>query len=98
MWNTLLRSFAGDKQEESYFPMVTAIGKFWGPSDSYQGTRLGAVEALNSGITAVHNWSHMLPKPEFATPSSAPLPRLASARDSLTAGPVARRNGNTAAR
>lgn len=66
MWNTLLRSFSGDRHEESYFPMVSAIGKFWTPAETHLGTRLGAVEAIESGITTVHNWSHMLPAPEFA--------------------------------
>jgi 5-methylthioadenosine/S-adenosylhomocysteine deaminase len=66
MWNTLLRGFSGDRREETYFPMVSALGKFWTPADTHQGTRLGAVEALQSGITTVHNWSHMLPAPEFA--------------------------------
>lgn len=66
MWNTLLRSYSGDTHETSYFPMVAAIGKYWTPAETLQGTRLGAVEAINSGITTVHNWSHMLPAPEFA--------------------------------
>jgi 5-methylthioadenosine/S-adenosylhomocysteine deaminase len=66
MWNTLLRSYSGDTHETSYFPMVAALGKFWNPGDTHQGTRLGAVEAINSGITTVHDWSHMLPAPEYA--------------------------------
>jgi cytosine/adenosine deaminase-related metal-dependent hydrolase len=66
MWNTLLRGFSGDRHEESYFPMLVAVGKFWTPADTHLGTRLGAVEAIDSGITTVHNWSHMLPAPEFA--------------------------------
>src|SRR5882757_4487671 len=66
MWNTLVRGFSGDRREESYFPMITALGKYWRPEDSYLGTLLSATEALNSGITTVHNWSHMLPAPEYA--------------------------------
>jgi cytosine/adenosine deaminase-related metal-dependent hydrolase len=66
MWNTMLRGFSGDKHEESYFPMIKAIGKYWRPEASYLGTMLSAAEALNSGITTVHNWSHMLPTPAHA--------------------------------
>jgi 5-methylthioadenosine/S-adenosylhomocysteine deaminase len=66
MWNTLLRGFWGDRHEESYFPLLVAISKFWKPEDTYLGTGLGAAEAIDSGITTVHNWSHMLPSPEFA--------------------------------
>jgi 5-methylthioadenosine/S-adenosylhomocysteine deaminase len=66
MWNTLLRGFWGDRHDQSYFPMLTAISEFWKPGDTHLGTRLGAAEAIDSGITTVHNWSHMLPAPEYA--------------------------------
>jgi 5-methylthioadenosine/S-adenosylhomocysteine deaminase len=35
MWNTLLRGFSGDRREETYFPMVSALGKFWTPAETY---------------------------------------------------------------
>ncbi|MFL6972327.1 MAG: amidohydrolase family protein [Xanthobacteraceae bacterium] len=60
MWTTLFRSYAGDRREHTYFPMVLAFTKFISPDDVYQGTRLGAVDALNSGITTVHNWAHSI--------------------------------------
>jgi 5-methylthioadenosine/S-adenosylhomocysteine deaminase len=66
MWNTMLRGFSGDKHEESYFPMIKAVGKNWTPESSYLGTMLSAAEALSSGMTTVHNWSHMLPTPAHA--------------------------------
>src|SRR6266436_5171917 len=34
MWNTLLRGFSGDRHEESYFPMLVAVGKFWTLADT----------------------------------------------------------------
>jgi len=40
MWNTLLRSMAGDKRELGYFPTVATLGKLFTPGDMYQGTRL----------------------------------------------------------
>jgi cytosine/adenosine deaminase-related metal-dependent hydrolase len=34
--------------------------------DLYRGVRLAAVEALNSGITTVHDWAHNIRSPEYA--------------------------------
>jgi 5-methylthioadenosine/S-adenosylhomocysteine deaminase len=58
MWNTLFRSFAGDKLEEGYFPTVARFGAHMNPDDIFQGTRLAAAEAINSGMTCVHSWCH----------------------------------------
>jgi 5-methylthioadenosine/S-adenosylhomocysteine deaminase len=69
MWNTLLRSMSGDKREFGYFPTALALGKAYLPSDMYQGTRLAAAEAVNSGMTFVHDWCHNIRGPEFADAS-----------------------------
>jgi cytosine/adenosine deaminase-related metal-dependent hydrolase len=66
MWNTLLRSMAGDKRELGYFPTVATLGKLFTPDDMYQGTRLAAVEAIYSGFTFVHDWCHNIRRPDFA--------------------------------
>src|SRR6266567_3838314 len=58
MWNTLLRSFAGEKTDQGYFPTAAAFGAVMTPEDMYHGTRLAAAEALHSGITTVHNFCH----------------------------------------
>lgn len=58
MWNTLLRSFAGEKPDQGYFPTATAFGKIMTPDDMYHGARLAAAEALHSGITTVHDFCH----------------------------------------
>ena len=58
MWNTLYRSFAGDKPEEGYFPTVARFGQQMTPNDIFQSTRLSAAEAINSGMTTVHSWCH----------------------------------------
>ena len=58
MWNTLYRSFAGDKPEEGYFPTVARFGQQMQPNDVFQSTRLSAAEAINSGMTFVHSWCH----------------------------------------
>ncbi len=66
MWNTLLRSMSGDKREYGYFPTALALGKAYLPEDMYRGTRLGAAEALNGGITFVHDWCHNIRGPQYA--------------------------------
>src|SRR5215470_17063756 len=58
MWNTLLRSMSGEKAEHGYFRTTAALGQKCEPADMYQGTRLAAAEAINSGITFVHDWCH----------------------------------------
>ena len=58
MWNTLYRSFSGDKPEEGYFPTVARFGQQMSADDIFQSTRLSAAEALNSGMTFVHSWCH----------------------------------------
>ena len=58
MWNTIFRSFSGDKQEDGYFPTVARFGQQMTPDDIFQSTRLSAAEAINSGMTFVHSWCH----------------------------------------
>jgi len=66
MWNTLLRSMSGDKADFGYFRTTAMIGKAFQPDDMYKGTRLAAAEAINSGITSVHDWCHNIRGPEYA--------------------------------
>jgi len=58
MWNTLFRSFAGDKPADGYFPTVARFGQQMSPDDIFASTRLSAAEAVNSGMTFVHSWCH----------------------------------------
>jgi len=66
MWNTLLRGMSGEKPEFGYFRTTAMLGQVFNPSDIYQGTRLATAEAINSGITYVHNWAHNIRTPQFA--------------------------------
>jgi 5-methylthioadenosine/S-adenosylhomocysteine deaminase len=66
MWNSLLRSMAGDAPEKGYFRTTATLGKVYLPEDMYQGTRLAAAEAISSGITFVHDWCHNIRSPEHA--------------------------------
>jgi cytosine/adenosine deaminase-related metal-dependent hydrolase len=66
IWNTLLRSMAIDERKFGYFPTSAGLGQHYLSSDMYQGTRLSAAEALNAGITFVHDWCHNPRTPEHA--------------------------------
>ena len=66
MWNTLLRGMSGEKQEFGYFRTTATLGRLFTPEDMYQGTRLSAAEAINSGITFVHDWCHNVLTPSHA--------------------------------
>src|SRR5690242_704947 len=39
-----------------YFVTCVALGKHFLPGDTYAGTRLACAEAVDSGITTVHDW------------------------------------------
>jgi cytosine/adenosine deaminase-related metal-dependent hydrolase len=60
MWNTLMRSFGGEKPDQGYFPTAAAFGKVMTPDDMYHGAHLAAAEALNCGMTTVHDYCHNL--------------------------------------
>jgi len=66
MWNTLLRSMSGEKPDFGYFRTTAVLGRACQPEDMYQGTRLATAEAINSGITSVHDWCHNIRAPEYA--------------------------------
>jgi 5-methylthioadenosine/S-adenosylhomocysteine deaminase len=58
MWTTYLRSMAGDKPEDGYFPVTTRYGKAMEPIDMYRSTRLASMEAINCGLTTVGDNCH----------------------------------------
>ena len=65
IWNTPLRSLAGDGPK-NYFPTRDAIGMHYRAVDNYNGVMLGIAEMLTSGVTTTHNWSHNIRSPEYA--------------------------------
>ncbi|HSZ40596.1 MAG TPA: amidohydrolase family protein [Trebonia sp.] len=64
LWNTLLRGLSdGLPGEEAatrpgYFATCARLGREFLPEDTYEGTRLACAEAIDSGITSLHDWSH----------------------------------------
>ncbi len=58
MWHTLYRSFSGDEPAKGFFPTITRFSAHMTPQDMYTSARLSAAEAVNCGITTVHDWCH----------------------------------------
>ena len=64
MWNTLLRGMSDGRptpdgpDRAGYFATCVGIGRHFLPGDTYAGTRLAAAEAVDAGITTVHDWAH----------------------------------------
>ena len=67
MWNSLLRGLVGPTR--GYFPTVQKFGPHYTPQDTYAATRLALAEAVNAGVTTVHNWAHNIRDPEHARAS-----------------------------
>ena len=66
MWTTFLRSMAGDRTEDGYFPVTTRYGQAMKPEDMYRSTRLAAAEAIYSGTTTVNDECHNVRSYEHA--------------------------------
>jgi 5-methylthioadenosine/S-adenosylhomocysteine deaminase len=87
MWNSLLRGMSGEKPDFGYFRTTAALGAQFTPDDIYQGTRLACVEAINSGITFVHDWAHNIRSPDFARADLRAL-KEAGIRGRFSYGPM----------
>ena len=67
MWQSALRTVACDWTLGQYFARMRGqLGGLFRPEDTFAGTLLGMVEALDAGITTVVDWSHNLNSPEHA--------------------------------
>jgi 5-methylthioadenosine/S-adenosylhomocysteine deaminase len=65
MWNGLLRGLVLDGPEWGYFPLQRLADSYTS-ADHYAAVRYAATEAVNAGITTVHNWAHGLRNPNDA--------------------------------
>ncbi|MEA2907306.1 MAG: 5-methylthioadenosine/S-adenosylhomocysteine deaminase [Alphaproteobacteria bacterium] len=66
MWGAVARNMAGEEEKTGYFPFSRVLGALFKPEDNARGVRLALAEAISSGITTVHNWSHNLLSPAYA--------------------------------
>jgi 5-methylthioadenosine/S-adenosylhomocysteine deaminase len=63
-WQTSLRSYLA---KDNYYQIVlTQLGPLYRPEDVYIGNLLGSIGALNSGITTMLDWSHIINSPAHA--------------------------------
>ena len=61
MWQTALRGFGADWTLTQYFVFYyLKWGKIFRPEDIYAGNLLGAIEAIDAGVTTTVDWSHGL--------------------------------------
>lgn len=74
LWQTPLRGLAADLTALGYRSDVRGMfGPHYTPEDLYVGTLAGALDALDSGITTIGDFAHVMNGPEFADASLAAL-------------------------
>ena len=67
IWQTNVRSVATDWSLFNYFVQMRSIySGFYGPEDAWLGNHVGALEALNAGITTIVDHCHILNSPEHS--------------------------------
>lgn len=92
LWTSLLRSMAGDREGRGYFDITRTVGQHYTPESIYAATRLGIAEAIHSGISTLHDWSHNARGPAFAEASLQAL-REAGIRGRYSLGVPAGKGG-----
>ena len=66
-WQSLLRATAVDWTLAQYFAGIRGVmGRLYTPDDMYVANLLGALEALDAGITTLYDWSHNNNTPDHA--------------------------------
>lgn len=65
MWQTQIRGIGADWTLGEYLQkMLGVYAPMYRPQDVYIGNLLGALDAVNSGITTVFDWSHIMNTPD----------------------------------
>ena len=57
LWGSFARGIVADGDFD-YFPVMSRLGPVMTPEDTYNSAKLGITEAIDSGITTIHDWSH----------------------------------------
>jgi 5-methylthioadenosine/S-adenosylhomocysteine deaminase len=67
MWQTAMRGYGADWTLTQYFVWYyLESGKLFRPEDIYAGNLLGALEAIDAGVTTTVDWSHGLQSTDHA--------------------------------
>lgn len=72
MWNTALRGLARSSKG-GFAPTMAAVAAQFSPADAAIGVELALAEAVNSGITTVHNGAHNTRSPDHAAAEVAAM-------------------------
>ncbi|WP_054119200.1 amidohydrolase family protein [Porphyrobacter sp. AAP60] len=73
LWTTLLRNLADNSAGNGYFEMTGRLGKRFDPNDMRLAAMLAAADAIDHGITTVHDWCHNIRSPAHARAALAGL-------------------------
>jgi cytosine/adenosine deaminase-related metal-dependent hydrolase len=66
-WETVIRGIAPDVSLSGYFDIVLdQLAPAYRPQDVYAGNWLGALEAIDAGVTTLLDWSHINNSPEHS--------------------------------
>jgi 5-methylthioadenosine/S-adenosylhomocysteine deaminase len=67
LWQTALRGIAADWTLDHYFGvLIGKVVKLYTPQDAYVGNLVGALDQINSGVTTLFDWCHIVNTPEHA--------------------------------
>ena len=65
LWGSFARGVVADGDFD-YFPVMSRLGPVMTPEDAYNSARLGIAEAIHSGLTTIHDWSHNIMSGAYA--------------------------------
>jgi cytosine/adenosine deaminase-related metal-dependent hydrolase len=65
LWGSFARGVVADGNFD-YFPVMSKLGPVMTPEDAYNSARLGIAEAIHSGLTTIHDWSHNIISAPYA--------------------------------
>jgi 5-methylthioadenosine/S-adenosylhomocysteine deaminase len=73
LWQSAMRGRFGSTSEQTYFKVRNALADGFRPADMYQGTLLGAAEAVSAGITTAVDFCHNNRGPDYVAACLAAL-------------------------
>jgi cytosine/adenosine deaminase-related metal-dependent hydrolase len=65
LWGSFARGIVADGDFD-YFPVMSRLGPVMTPDDAYNSAKLGIAEAIHSGLTTIHDWSHNIINGDYA--------------------------------